>query len=174
LLSDGHFLRVAGASKLIWASLSGMFSVSPSFSSKSSYEVSSPLYWGYRAPPPGVIRRPGEIGPGPGAIRLPEEIGPGPGAIRPLSFNGSWRRQIRHLSGLWCQSARGPDADRRAKLLIHLAVEGALLGAYSQSLSLDFHFRGLDQRAIDCVCGILPVSIQCTCGSLPLSEFSPL
>ena len=28
----------------------------------------------------------------------------------------------------------GPDADRRAKLLIHLAVEGALLGAYS-------HFR---------------------------------
>jgi hypothetical protein len=25
----------------------------------------------------------------------------------------------------------GPDADRRAKLLIHLAVEGALLGAYS-------------------------------------------
>ena len=28
---------------------------------------------------------------------------------------------------------RGPDADRRAKLLIHLAVEGALLGAYSQA-----------------------------------------
>jgi hypothetical protein len=27
--------------------------------------------------------------------------------------------------------AWGPDADRRAKLLIHLAVEGALLGAYS-------------------------------------------
>src|ERR1035441_5134485 len=43
LLSDGHFLRVAGASKLIWASLSGMFSVSPSFSSQSSYEVSSPF-----------------------------------------------------------------------------------------------------------------------------------
>jgi len=31
-----------------------------------------------------------------------------------------------------CQSARGPDADRHAKLLIHLAVEGSLLDAYSQ------------------------------------------
>ena len=31
-----------------------------------------------------------------------------------------------------CGSAWGPDADRRAKLLIHLAAEGALLGAYSQ------------------------------------------
>jgi hypothetical protein len=30
-----------------------------------------------------------------------------------------------------CQSARGPDADRHAKLLIHLAVEGSLLDAYS-------------------------------------------
>ena len=30
-----------------------------------------------------------------------------------------------------CQPARGPDADRHAKLLIHLAVAGSLLGAYS-------------------------------------------
>src|ERR1700680_2110683 len=34
----------------------------------------------------------------------------------------------------------GPDADRRAKLLICLAVEGALLDAYSQSGTvLNFH-----------------------------------
>jgi hypothetical protein len=45
-LIDGHFLRVAGASKLIWASLSGMFSVSPSFSSHSSYEVFA-LLWNF-------------------------------------------------------------------------------------------------------------------------------
>src|ERR1700722_4742710 len=30
-----------------------------------------------------------------------------------------------------CESARGPDADRHAKLLIHLAVEGSTLNAYS-------------------------------------------
>ena len=30
-----------------------------------------------------------------------------------------------------CESARGPDADRRVKLLIQFAVEGALSGAYS-------------------------------------------
>jgi hypothetical protein len=27
---------------------------------------------------------------------------------------------------------RGPDADRQANLLIHLAMEGAFFGAYSQ------------------------------------------
>src|ERR1700722_12750001 len=32
-----------------------------------------------------------------------------------------------------CESARGPDADRHAKLLIHLAVEGSTLNAYSHS-----------------------------------------
>ena len=31
-----------------------------------------------------------------------------------------------------CESAWGPDADRRAKLLIYRAVEGSLLDAYSQ------------------------------------------
>jgi len=37
------------------------------------------------------------------------------------------------ISSLGCVSARGPDADRHAKLLIHLTVEGALFSAYSQS-----------------------------------------
>ena len=32
-----------------------------------------------------------------------------------------------------CESARGPDADRRVKLLIQFAVEGSLSGAHSQS-----------------------------------------
>jgi hypothetical protein len=32
-----------------------------------------------------------------------------------------------------CESARGPDADRRVKLLIEFAVEGSLSGAYSHS-----------------------------------------
>jgi hypothetical protein len=31
-----------------------------------------------------------------------------------------------------CKSAWGPDADRRAKLLICLTVEGSFLDAYSQ------------------------------------------
>ena len=31
-----------------------------------------------------------------------------------------------------CESARGPDADRHAKILIHLAMEGSTLNAYSQ------------------------------------------
>jgi hypothetical protein len=31
-----------------------------------------------------------------------------------------------------CESARGPDAERRVKLLIQFAVEGSLSGAYSQ------------------------------------------
>jgi hypothetical protein len=31
-----------------------------------------------------------------------------------------------------CESARGPDADRRVKPLIQFAVEGSLSGAYSQ------------------------------------------
>ena len=30
-----------------------------------------------------------------------------------------------------CESARGPDADRHVKILIHFAVKGALSGAYS-------------------------------------------
>jgi hypothetical protein len=32
-----------------------------------------------------------------------------------------------------CESARGSDADRRAKMLIHFAIEGSLFGAHSQS-----------------------------------------
>jgi hypothetical protein len=32
-----------------------------------------------------------------------------------------------------CQSAWGPDADRRAKLLIFQAMEGSILDAYLQS-----------------------------------------
>ena len=32
-----------------------------------------------------------------------------------------------------CELARGPDADRHAKLLIHLAMEGSTLNAYLQS-----------------------------------------
>jgi hypothetical protein len=35
-----------------------------------------------------------------------------------------------------CESARGPDADRRVKLLIQFAVEGSLSSAYSQLLLL--------------------------------------
>jgi hypothetical protein len=35
-----------------------------------------------------------------------------------------------------CESARGPDADRHAKLLIHLAVEGSTLG--SDAISMMF------------------------------------
>jgi hypothetical protein len=31
-----------------------------------------------------------------------------------------------------CKSARGPDADRRVKLLIQFAVDGSHSGAYSQ------------------------------------------
>jgi hypothetical protein len=34
-----------------------------------------------------------------------------------------------------CESAWGPDADRHAKLLIHLAVEGSTLNAYLQPKS---------------------------------------
>jgi len=32
-----------------------------------------------------------------------------------------------------CKSARGPDADRRVKLLIQFAAEGSLSGAYSHA-----------------------------------------
>jgi hypothetical protein len=38
--------------------------------------------------------------------------------------------------GSGCESARGPDADRRAKLLIRLAMEGALFDAYSHQLTI--------------------------------------
>jgi hypothetical protein len=34
-----------------------------------------------------------------------------------------------------CESARGPDADRRVKLLIQFAAEGSLSGAYSQRIT---------------------------------------
>lgn len=40
-----------------------------------------------------------------------------------------------------CESARGPDADRRVKLLIQFAVEGSLSGAYSQ----DYRIEGRDR-----------------------------
>jgi hypothetical protein len=36
-------------------------------------------------------------------------------------------------SGYGCESARGPDADRHPKLLIHLAWKGSLFGAFSQA-----------------------------------------
>ncbi len=46
----------------------------------------------------------------------------------------SWDDSIKALaSTAECQSAWGPGADRHAKLLIRLAVEGALLDAYSHS-----------------------------------------
>ena len=42
-----------------------------------------------------------------------------------------WRRTIRDAAGSQdCESALGPDADRRVKLLIQFAVEGSLSGAY--------------------------------------------
>ena len=41
-------------------------------------------------------------------------------------------------------SAWGPDADRHAKPLIHLAVEGALLGAYSHQFTCGFIKHRLD------------------------------
>ncbi len=34
---------------------------------------------------------------------------------------------------IWLLIVRGPDADRRANLLMHLAVEGSLLDAYSHA-----------------------------------------
>jgi hypothetical protein len=40
-----------------------------------------------------------------------------------------------------CGSAWGPDGDRHAKLLIHLAVEGSTLNAYSHSSRTLRHFR---------------------------------
>jgi CubicO group peptidase (beta-lactamase class C family) len=36
------------------------------------------------------------------------------------------------ITAIACESARGPDADRRLELLIQFAVEGSLSGAYSQ------------------------------------------
>ena len=39
----------------------------------------------------------------------------------------------------------GPDADRRAKLLIHLEVEGALLGAYSH-LCASSYFSSVEHQ----------------------------
>src|ERR1700682_3705029 len=48
-----------------------------------------------------------------------------------LGNHGRSKAQLTHL-GIICSSARGPDADRRAKLLIHLATEGSLLDAHSQ------------------------------------------
>ena len=49
-----------------------------------------------------------------------------------------------------CESARGTDADRRAKLLIQFAVEGSLSGAYSQywaSLGLVLSKAVLENRS---------------------------
>jgi hypothetical protein len=43
--------------------------------------------------------------------------------------------RLRSYSLHYCQSAWGPDADRRAKLLIHQAGEGSILEACSQSPS---------------------------------------
>jgi hypothetical protein len=50
-----------------------------------------------------------------------------------------------------CESARGPDADRRVKLLIQFAVEGSLSGAYSH-LNLAYRWfcrLGLDGEVPD-------------------------
>ena len=44
-----------------------------------------------------------------------------------------------------CESARGPDADRRVKLLIQFAVEGSLSGAYSHLVG-NFGRRWADAR----------------------------
>jgi hypothetical protein len=39
---------------------------------------------------------------------------------------------IKLVSAVGCESAWDPDADRHAKLLIHLAVEGSTFNAYLQ------------------------------------------
>ena len=44
-----------------------------------------------------------------------------------------------------CESARGPDADRRVKLLIQFAVEGSLSSAHSQE-PLGRGFKRLTMR----------------------------
>jgi hypothetical protein len=59
-----------------------------------------------------------------------------------------------------CESARGPDADRRVKLLIQFAVEGSLSGAYShlkrqrpQTLRRDCRAFGSRRDCINSRCG---------------------
>ena len=46
-----------------------------------------------------------------------------------------------------CESARGPDADRRVKLLIQFAVERSLSGAYSQIELLNFGLQNHSSMA---------------------------
>jgi hypothetical protein len=48
---------------------------------------------------------------------------------KPSSFNDTEDVTISSIFPE-CESAWGPDADRHAKLLIHLAVEGSTLNAY--------------------------------------------
>jgi hypothetical protein len=55
-----------------------------------------------------------------------------------LSKSRSRGRHGAAALGLGCESARGPEADRQAKPLIHLAIEGSLLEAYSHSACARF------------------------------------
>ena len=55
---------------------------------------------------------------------------PGQKIVQAWRATGWWPD---HYSVAICESARGPNADRRVKLLIQFAVEGSLPGAYSQS-----------------------------------------
>jgi hypothetical protein len=60
-----------------------------------------------------------------------------------------------------CESARGPDAHRHANLLIHLAVEEALLDAYSPH-------RLRSNETVE-VC-----RVRAACGGLHPSDASPV
>jgi hypothetical protein len=65
---------------------------------------------------------------------------------------------------VYCESAWGPDADRHAKLLIHLAVEGSTLNAYSQracdtasdQLDYDLRRRLISANRIELMCHRTP------------------
>jgi hypothetical protein len=62
-----------------------------------------------------------------------------------------------------CESARGPDADRRVKLLIQFAVEGSLSGAYSHpDVRRPQHERTADIRQRDGHVRKVPLPDSCT------------
>jgi hypothetical protein len=56
----------------------------------------------------------------------------------PMSTESQLREKLRKIEALFagCSPAWGPDADRRAKLLIYLTVEGSFLDAYSHLASV--------------------------------------
>jgi len=63
--------------------------------------------------------------------RTVEKVGP---CFAPVQIAAApSAEEAKPLSKDDCESARGPNADRRAKLLIYQAVEGSTLNAYSQS-----------------------------------------